>query len=131
MHRLYGSAPGPCSWGSGKRTGRFLGYNTQTYKLIAYHLNLGIGLRQSLFVINYGFASRLHGPRAERRGDLRPLIGGPGRVRRGGRHGHHGHQLPAKYITRWEMFLGATLLVIAFGFQKVSWATSAGWWTGE
>ena len=24
----------------------------------------------------------------------------------------------AKYITRWEMFLGAALLVIAFGFRK-------------
>lgn len=125
MHRLYGSAFGAMLLGikENETRVRFLGYNTQTYKLIAFVISTSVSaFAGSLFVINYGFANpSFIDPARNVEVIFAALIGGPGTefgaVVGGAAYMVISNYL-AKYITRWEMFLGAALLIIAFGFRK-------------
>jgi len=125
MHRLYGSAFGAMLLGikENETRVRFLGYNTQTYKLVAFVISTSVSaFAGALFVINYGFANpSFIDPARNVEVIFAALIGGPG-TEFGGVVGGTAYMVIsnylAKYITRWEMFLGAALLVIAFGFRK-------------
>jgi branched-chain amino acid transport system permease protein len=125
MHRLYSSAFGAMLLGikENETRVRFLGYNTQAYKLAAFIISTSVSaFAGSLFVINYGFANPgFMDPARNVEVIFAALIGGPG-TEFGAVVGGTSYMVIsnylAKYITRWEMFLGAALLVIAFGFRK-------------
>jgi branched-chain amino acid transport system permease protein len=125
MHRLYGSAFGAMLLGikENETRVRFLGYNTQVYKWIAFIISTSVSaFAGSLFVINYGFANPgFMDPARNVEVIFAALIGGPG-TEFGAVVGGTAYMVIsnylAKYITRWEMFLGAALLLIAFGFRK-------------
>ena len=125
MHRLYGSAFGAMLLGikENETRVRFLGYNTQAYKLVAFIISTSVSaFAGALFVINYGFANpSFIDPARNVEVIFAALIGGPG-TEFGAVVGGTAYMVIsnylAKYITRWEMFLGAALLVIAFGFRK-------------
>ena len=125
MHRLYGSAFGAMLLGikENETRIRFLGYNTQAYKWVAFIISTSVSaFAGSLFVINYGFANPgFMDPARNVEVIFAALIGGPG-TEFGAVVGGTAYMVIsnylAKYITRWEMFLGAALLLIAFGFRK-------------
>jgi branched-chain amino acid transport system permease protein len=125
MHRLYGSAFGAMLLGikENETRVRFLGYNTQIYKLVAFIISTSVSaFAGALFVINYGFANPgFMDPARNVEVIFAALIGGPG-TEFGAVVGGTAYMVIsnylAKYITRWEMFLGAALLLIAFGFRK-------------
>jgi branched-chain amino acid transport system permease protein len=125
MHRLYGSAFGAMLLGikENETRVRFLGYNTQAYKLVAFIISTSVSaFAGSLFVINYGFANpSFMDPARNVEVIFAALIGGPG-TEFGAVVGGTAYMVIsnylAKYITRWEMFLGVALLIIAFGFRK-------------
>ncbi len=125
MHRLYGSAFGAMLLGikENETRVRFLGYNTSNYKWVAFIISTSVSaFAGSLFVINYGFANPgFMDPARNVEVIFAALIGGPG-TEFGAVLGGTVYMIIsnylAKYITRWEMFLGAALLLIAFGFRK-------------
>jgi len=125
MHRLYGSAFGAMLLGikENETRVRFLGYNTQAYKWVAFIISTSVSaFAGALFVINYGFANPgFMDPARNVEVIFAALIGGPG-TEFGAVVGGTAYMVIsnylAKYITRWEMFLGAALLLIAFGFRK-------------
>lgn len=125
MHRLYGSAFGAMLLGikENETRVRFLGYNTQIYKWVAFIISTSVSaFAGALFVINYGFANPgFMDPARNVEVIFAALIGGPG-TEFGAVLGGTAYMVIsnylAKYITRWEMFLGAALLLIAFGFRK-------------
>jgi branched-chain amino acid transport system permease protein len=125
MHHLYGSAFGAMLLGikENEIRVRFLGYNTSAYKWVAFVISTSVSaFAGSLFVINYGFVNPgFMDPARNVEVIFAALIGGPG-TEFGGVVGGTAYMVIsnylAKYITRWEMFLGATLLIIAFGFRK-------------
>jgi branched-chain amino acid transport system permease protein len=125
MHRLYGSAFGAMLLAikENETRVRFLGYNTHAYKWVAFIISTSVSaFAGSLFVINYGFANpSFIDPARNVEVIFAALIGGPG-TEFGGVVGGTAYMVIsnylAKYITRWEMFLGVALLVIAFGFRK-------------
>ncbi len=102
---------------------RFLGYNTLLYKWGAFILSTTISaLAGALFTINYGYANpSFIDPARNVEVIFAALIGGPGTefgpVLGGTAYMVISNYL-ARYITRWEMFLGAALLIIAFKFRK-------------
>lgn len=125
MHRLYGSAFGAMLLGikENETRVRFLGYNTSAYKWVAFVISTSISaFAGALFVINYGFANPgFMDPARNVEVIFAALIGGPG-TEFGGVVGGTAYMVIsnylAKYITRWEMFLGVALLIITFGFRK-------------
>ncbi|MFZ4439724.1 MAG: branched-chain amino acid ABC transporter permease [Syntrophales bacterium] len=125
MHRLYGSAFGIMLLGikENETRVRFLGYNTSAYKWVAFIISTSVSaFAGSLFVINYGFANPgFMDPARNVEVIFAALIGGPG-TELGAVVGGTAYMVIsnylAKYIARWEMFLGAALLIIAFGFRK-------------
>jgi branched-chain amino acid transport system permease protein len=102
---------------------RFLGYNTFTYKYSTFVLSTTISaLAGSLYVINYGYANpSFIDPARNVEVIFAALIGGPGTefgpILGGTVYMVISNYL-ARYITRWEMFLGVALLIIAFKFRK-------------
>ncbi len=102
---------------------RFLGYNTFIYKYAAFVLSTTISaLAGALYSINYGYANpSFIDPARNVEVIFAALIGGPGTefgpVLGGTAYMVISNYL-ARYITRWEMFLGAALLIIAFKFRK-------------
>jgi len=102
---------------------RFLGYNTLFYKWVTFVLSTSISaLAGSLFTINYGYANpSFIDPTRNVEVIFAALIGGPG-TELGPVVGGTAYMVIsnylAKYITRWELFLGAALLIIAFRFRK-------------
>lgn len=102
---------------------RFLGYNTLMYKWSAFILSTTISaLAGALFTINYGYANpSFIDPARNVEVIFAALIGGPGTefgpVLGGTAYMVISNYL-ARYITRWEMFLGIALLIIAFKFRK-------------
>lgn len=125
MHRLYGSAFGAMLLGikENEIRVRFLGYNTSSYKWIAFVISTSVSaFAGALYVINYGFANpSFMDPARNVEVIFAALIGGPG-TEFGAVVGGTAYMVIsnylAKYITRWEMFLGVALLIIAFGFRK-------------
>ncbi len=101
----------------------FLGYNTFRYKWIAFVMSTSISaFAGSLFTLNYGFANpSFIDPSRNVEVIFAALIGGPGTelgpVLGGTAYMVISNYL-ARYITRWEMFLGAALLIIVFRFKK-------------
>lgn len=102
---------------------RFLGYNTFIYKYCAFVLSTTISaLAGALYSLNYGYANPSYiDPARNVEVIFAALIGGPGTefgpVLGGTSYMVISNYL-ARYITRWEMFLGAALLIIAFKFRK-------------
>lgn len=102
---------------------RFLGYNTFLYKWAAFVLSTTISaLAGALYVINYGYANpSFIDPARNVEVIFAALIGGPG-TELGPVVGGTSYMVIsnylARYITRWEMFLGIALLIIAFRFRK-------------
>jgi branched-chain amino acid transport system permease protein len=125
MHKLYASAFGAMLLGikENEIRVRFLGYNTSAYKWVAFIVSTSVSaFAGSLFVVNYGFANpSFMDPARNVEVIFAALIGGPG-TEFGGVVGGTAYMTIsnylAKYITRWEMFLGVALLIIAFRFRK-------------
>jgi branched-chain amino acid transport system permease protein len=105
---------------------RFLGYNTFRYKWITFVFSAAIsGLAGALTAINYGYTNpSFIDPTRNVEVIFAALMGGAGRVLGavlGGTAFMTISNYLARYILRWEMFLGFALLVIAFRFRKGIW----------
>jgi branched-chain amino acid transport system permease protein len=125
MHRLYASPFGAILLGikENEVRVRFLCYYTSAYKWVAFVISTTVSaFAGALYVVNYGFANpSFIDPTRNVEVIFAALIGGPG-TEFGAVVGGTAYMVIsnylAKYITRWEMFLGAALLIIAFKFRK-------------
>jgi branched-chain amino acid transport system permease protein len=105
---------------------KFLGYNTYIYKLITFVLSCGIaGFAGALNTINLSYTSpSLIDPTRNVEVIFAALMGGAGNVIGaviGGTAFMTISNYLARYIIRWEMFLGIALLIFAFKFKKGIW----------
>jgi branched-chain amino acid transport system permease protein len=105
---------------------QFLGYNTFRFKWLTFVFSTAIsGLAGALTVINYGYANpSFIDPTRNVEVIFAALIGGAGNVFGavlGGTAFMSISNYLARYIIRWEMFLGLVLLIIAFRFRKGIW----------
>jgi branched-chain amino acid transport system permease protein len=105
---------------------QFLGYNTFRFKWLTFIFSTAIsGLAGALTVINYGYANpSFIDPTRNVEVIFATLIGGAGNVFGavlGGTAFMTISNYLARYIIRWEMFLGMVLLIIAFRFRKGIW----------
>ncbi len=105
---------------------RFLGYNTYIYKLITFVLSGAIaGFAGALNTINLSYTSpSLIDPTRNVEVIFAALMGGAGNVMGaviGGTAFMTISNYLARYIIRWEMFLGVALLIFAFKFRKGIW----------
>lgn len=105
---------------------RFLGYNTYVYKLITFVLSGAIaGFAGALNTINLSYTSpSLIDPTRNVEVIFAALMGGAGNVMGaviGGTAFMTISNYLARYIIRWEMFLGVALLIFAFKFKKGIW----------
>lgn len=102
---------------------RFLGYNTFRYKWITFVMSTSISaLAGTLFTLNYSFTNpSFIDPARNVEVIFAALIGGPG-TELGPVVGGTAYMVIsnylARYITRWELFLGLALLIIAFKLRK-------------
>ena len=105
---------------------QFLGYNTYVYKLITFVLSSAIaGFAGSLNTINLSYTNpSLIDPTRNVEVIFAALMGGAGNVIGavvGGTAFMTISNYLARYIIRWEMFLGIALLIFAFKFRKGIW----------
>jgi branched-chain amino acid transport system permease protein len=105
---------------------RFLGYNTYFYKWITFIFSAALsGLAGALTVLNYGYTNpSFIDPTRNVEVIFAALMGGAGQVIGavvGGTAFMTISNYLARYILRWEMFLGVALLLIAFRFRKGLW----------
>ncbi|NQU64393.1 MAG: branched-chain amino acid ABC transporter permease [SAR324 cluster bacterium] len=105
---------------------RFLGYNTYVYKLVTFILSGAIaGFAGALSSINLSYTSpSLIDPTRNVEVIFAALMGGAGNVIGaviGGTAFMTISNYLARYIIRWEMFLGVALLILAFKFKKGIW----------
>ena len=105
---------------------KFLGYNTYIYKLITFVLSGAIaGFAGALNTINLSYTSpSLIDPTRNVEVIFAALMGGAGNVMGaviGGTAFMTISNYLARYILRWEMFLGVALLIFAFKFRKGIW----------
>jgi branched-chain amino acid transport system permease protein len=105
---------------------KFLGYNTYIYKLITFVLSCTIaGFAGSLNTINLSYTNpSLIDPTRNVEVIFAALMGGAGNVIGaviGGTAFMTISNYLARYIIRWEMFLGIALLIFAFRFRKGIW----------
>ncbi len=105
---------------------RFLGYNTYIYKLITFVLSGAIaGFAGALNTINLSYTNpSLIDPTRNVEVIFAALMGGAGNVMGaviGGTAFMTISNYLARYIIRWEMFLGVALLIFAFKFRKGIW----------
>mgnify|MGYP002641382479 FL=1 len=105
---------------------RFLGYNTYIYKLITFVLSGAIaGFAGALNTINLSYTNpSLIDPTRNVEVIFAALMGGAGNVMGaviGGTAFMTISNYLARYIIRWEMFLGVALLIFAFKFKKGIW----------
>jgi branched-chain amino acid transport system permease protein len=105
---------------------QFLGYNTTRFKWLTFVFSTSIsGLSGALTVINYGYANpSFIDPTRNVEVIFAALMGGAGNVFGavlGGTAFMTISNYLARYIIRWEMFLGIVLLIIAFRFRKGIW----------
>ena len=105
---------------------QFLGYNTYLYKLITFILSSAIaGFAGALNTINLSYTNpSLIDPTRNVEVIFAALMGGAGNVIGaviGGTAYMTISNYLARYIIRWEMFLGIALLIFAFKFRKGIW----------
>jgi len=105
---------------------RFLGYNTYIYKLITFIFSGSIaGFAGALNTINLSYTNpSLIDPTRNVEVIFAALMGGAGNVMGaivGGTAFMTISNYLARYILRWEMFLGIALLVFAFKFREGIW----------
>ena len=105
---------------------RFLGYNTYIYKLITFVLSGAIaGFAGALNTINLSYTNpSLIDPTRNVEVIFAALMGGAGNVMGaviGGTAFMTISNYLARYIIRWEMFLGVALFIFAFKFKKGIW----------
>jgi len=105
---------------------QFLGYNTYIYKLITFILAGAIaGFSGALNTINLSYTNpSLIDPTRNVEVIFAALMGGAGNVIGaviGGTAFMTISNYLARYIIRWEMFLGIALLIFAFRFRKGIW----------
>lgn len=105
---------------------QFLGYNTYIYKLVTFILSSAIaGFAGALNTINLSYTSpSLIDPTRNVEVIFAALMGGSGNVIGavvGGTAFMTISNYLARYIIRWEMFLGIALLIFAFKFRKGIW----------
>ena len=105
---------------------QFLGYNTYIYKLITFILAGTIaGFAGALNTINLSYTNpSLIDPTRNVEVIFAALMGGAGNVIGavvGGTAFMTISNYLARYIIRWEMFLGIALLIFAFRFRKGIW----------
>lgn len=105
---------------------KFLGYNTYIYKLVTFVLSCVIaGFAGSLNTINLSYTNpSLIDPTRNVEVIFAALMGGAGNVMGaviGGTAYMTISNYLARYIIRWEMFLGIALLIFAFRFKKGIW----------
>ena len=105
---------------------QFLGYNTYIYKLITFVFSSAIaGFAGSLNTINLSYTNpSLIDPTRNVEVIFAALMGGAGNVIGaviGGTAFMTISNYLARYIIRWEMFLGIALLIFAFKFRKGIW----------
>ena len=105
---------------------QFLGYNTYIYKLITFIFSASIaGFAGALNTINLSYTNpSLIDPTRNVEVIFASLMGGAGNVMGavvGGTAFMTISNYLARYIIRWEMFLGVALLIFAFRFRKGIW----------
>jgi len=105
---------------------RFLGYNTYAYKYVTFIISGALaGFAGALTCVNLSYTNTsLISPTRNVEVIFSALMGGagsvPGAVVGGAAFMTISNYLAA-YIIRWEMFLGAALLLFAFWFRKGIW----------
>lgn len=105
---------------------QFLGYNTYIFKLITFISSSAIaGFAGALNTINLSYTNpSLLDPKRNVEVIFAALMGGSGNVIGavvGGTAFMTISNYLARYIIRWEMFLGIALLIFAFRFKKGIW----------
>jgi len=112
---------------------QFLGYNTFTYKWITFILSSSISaFAGALSTINYSYVNpSFIDPTRNVEVIFAALIGGTGSLY-GAILGGVSYMLIsnylARYIPRWEMFLGIALLILVFKFREGIWGSIRGEW---
>jgi branched-chain amino acid transport system permease protein len=112
---------------------QFLGYNTFTYKWITFTLSSSIAaFAGALATINYSYVNpSFIDPTRNVEVIFAALIGGTGSLY-GAILGGVSYMLIsnylARYIPRWEMFLGIALLILVFKFKEGIWGSIKGEW---
>ncbi|MCR4401589.1 MAG: branched-chain amino acid ABC transporter permease [Firmicutes bacterium] len=107
---------------------RFLGYNTYLYKWITFVISASVaGLSGALTALNYGYVNPNTMDVHKNVGAVFAcLIGGAGHLY-GALVGGVVYMIISNflpvYIRRWEMFLGAALLVVVFRFRRGIWGS--------
>jgi branched-chain amino acid transport system permease protein len=112
---------------------QFLGYNTFTYKWITFILSSSISaFAGALSTVNYSYVNpSFIDPNRNVEVIFAALIGGTGSLY-GAILGGVSYMLIsnylARYIPRWEMFLGIALLILVFKFREGIWGSVKGEW---
>lgn len=107
---------------------QFLGYNTFTYKWITFILSSSISaFAGALSTVNYSYVNpSFIDPNRNVEVIFAALIGGTGSLY-GAILGGVSYMLIsnylARYIPRWEMFLGIALLILVFKFREGIWGS--------
>ena len=112
---------------------QFIGYNTYRYKWITFILSSSISaFAGALATINYGYVNpSFIDPTRNVEVIFAALIGGAGNLY-GAILGGVSYMVIsnylARYIPRWEMFLGAALLILVFKFREGIWGNIISVW---
>ena len=112
---------------------QFLGYNTFSYKWITFILSSSISaFAGALSTVNYSYVNpSFIDPNRNVEVIFAALIGGTGSLY-GAILGGVSYMLIsnylARYIPRWEMFLGIALLILVFKFREGIWGSVKGEW---
>lgn len=112
---------------------QFLGYNTFAYKWITFILSSSISaFAGALSTVNYSYVNpSFIDPNRNVEVIFAALIGGTGSLY-GAILGGVSYMLIsnylARYIPRWEMFLGIALLILVFKFREGIWGSVKGEW---
>lgn len=112
---------------------QFIGYNTYSYKWISFVISSSISaFAGALATINYGYVNpSFIDPTRNVEVVFAALIGGAGNLY-GAILGGVSYMIIsnylARYIPRWEMFLGIALLILVFKFREGIWGNIIGVW---
>jgi branched-chain amino acid transport system permease protein len=112
---------------------QFIGYNTYRYKWITFILSSSVSaFAGGLATVNYGYVNpSFIDPTRNVEVIFAALIGGAGNLY-GAILGGVSYMVIsnylARYIPRWEMFLGITLLILVFKFREGIWGNIISVW---